>query len=109
MQTTVKGVNLVITEGLDQHARKKIDKIVTHLDTITSVDVILKVKDHKHIAEATLHFPQHIIFAEADHGDMYQAIDLMSKKLLTQVDKYKGKLTDYHPHHKDTTIQHRDD
>ena len=107
MQTTIKGVNMVVTEALDIHTRKKIDKIVKHLDSITSVDVILKIKDHKHIAEATLHFPQHTIFSEADSDDMYHSIDMMGKKLLTQVDKYKSKLSDHHM--KDKKIEHHDE
>jgi putative sigma-54 modulation protein len=102
MKITIKGINLVVTEALDQHTRKKIDKIATRIESMTSIEVILKVKDHQSIAEATLHFPQHTIFAEADDQDMYHAIDLMSKKLLTQVDKYKSKLNDHHIKHDQT-------
>jgi putative sigma-54 modulation protein len=100
MQITIKGVNLDVTEALDHHARKKLNKLSTHLSSITSIDIILKIDSHKkHIAEGTVLFPSHTIFAESDNGDMYNAIDKLAKKLLAQVDKYKDKITDHHPHH----------
>lgn len=99
-EITVKGVNMEVTDALKEHAIKKLEKIPTHLKTITSIDVILKVDQKRHIAEATLLFPHHTIFADADNGDMYNAIDLLSKKLLAQVDKYKDKVTAHH-HHKE--------
>lgn len=96
MQITVKGVNLDVTEALDNHTRAKIEKIIKHLDKITSVDIILKIDQHEHIAEGNILFPDHKIFAKATNGDMYNAIDKLASKLLAQVDKYKDKVTDHH-------------
>lgn len=96
MQLTVTGANLEVTEALEHHARKKLEKLVTHLHSITSIDVILKIDNHKQIAEATVLFPHHTLFADAENGDMYNAIDLLTKKLMAQVDKHKEKMTNHH-------------
>jgi putative sigma-54 modulation protein len=96
MQITVKGVNVDVTPPLEAHAHEKLAKVASHLSTITSVDIILKVDNHDHIAEGTVLFPDHTIFAKADNPDMYHAIDELAKKLMTQVNKYKDKMKDHH-------------
>ena len=61
MQVTVKGVNVQVTEALDTLTRQKLDKILKHLSTITSADIILKVEKQDHIAEGHVLFPDHEI------------------------------------------------
>jgi len=50
-----------------------------------------------HVTGASLH-------ADAEHDDMYAALDLMADKLDRQVKKHKEKLTDHHRGNNKTPI-----
>jgi putative sigma-54 modulation protein len=96
MQITIKGVDVEVTDALEALTRQKVEKIATHLSSITAIDITLKVEKHTQIAEGQVLSPEHTLFAKAEHADMYHAIDDMVHKLLAQVDKLKGKQTDHH-------------
>lgn len=80
------------SSGIRERIMAKLHKNESHFDHITNIQVTID-KDGKHdIAEATLHLDTgHEIFAKADGENMYSAIDALSSKIETQLQKAKSK------------------
>lgn len=92
MTLTFTGRHLELTDGLKTHAEEKMKHLESHFDKATSADIILSLEKTRQIAEATLHIPHHPNFhASAETEDMYASIDLMVKKLETQIQRHKEK------------------
>ena len=96
MQLNLDGHHVEITPALREYVETKLKKIERHFDHLTGVHVVLNVEKQRQAAEATLNLTGAQIFANAEHEDMYAAIDLMISKLDAQVRKHKGKITDHH-------------
>jgi len=91
MQINLTGHHLEITESLRQYVDSKFTKLERHFDHINNVHVILNVEKLNQKAEATLHLSGAEVFANAEHLDMYAAIDALIDKLDRQVIKHKEK------------------
>lgn len=98
MQITVTGHQIDVTEPLRNYASEKIGKLQRHFDHMTTTSVVLHVEKNRHKAEATIHAKGVTLHADAEDGDMYAAIDLLSDKLDRQVLKHKEKSTSHHRH-----------
>lgn len=92
MQINLTGHHLEITDSLRQYVDSKFTKLERHFDHINNVHVILNVEKLNQKAEATLHLSGAEVFANAEHTDMYAAIDALIDKLDRQVIKHKEKL-----------------
>ncbi|MFT4653607.1 MAG: putative sigma-54 modulation protein [Kangiellaceae bacterium] len=92
MQMNLTGHHVEITESLRKYVDTKFEKLERHFDHINNVHVILNVEKLKQKAEATLHFNGGEVFANAQHADMYAAIDGLIDKLDRQIIKHKEKL-----------------
>lgn len=92
MQINLTGHHVEITDALRDYVVSKFDRLERHFDHITNVHVILNVEKLAQIAEATLHVNGGELFANAEHEDMYAAIDALVDKLDRQVKKHKEKL-----------------
>ena len=92
MQINLTGHHLEITDSLRQYVDSKFTKLERHFDHINNVHVILNVEKLNQKAEATLHLSGAEVFANAEHSDMYAAIDALIDKLDRQVIKHKEKL-----------------
>ena len=62
-----------------------------HFDKIISVQITLEVDKLQQKAEGTLHIAGNDLVAEAEHSDMYAAIDLLADRLDRQLIKHKEK------------------
>ena len=92
MTLTFTGRHIDLTPGLKTHAEEKMQHLESHFDKAMSADIIFSVEKNRQIAEATLHLPHHVNFhATAETDDMYASIDLMVKKLETQIQRHKEK------------------
>lgn len=96
MHIYVNGRNLEITDAIKAYVKEKIGKVATHYDQIHGIDVILSViknpaANEKHVAEVTCKLNTTSIHLEESAESMYASIDLLSDKLLRQVQKYKDK------------------
>lgn len=91
MQIQFTGHNIEVTPTIRQYISKKFKKLKRHMDSITSIHVILSVDKTRQIAETRLHVPRAEIYAQAEDVDMYPAIDSLVDKLLRQLEKHKGK------------------
>jgi putative sigma-54 modulation protein len=71
---------------------EKIVRLERHFDHVTNVHVILSVEKKSQKAEATVHIAGADVFADAEHEDMYAAIDALIDKLDRQVLRHKEKI-----------------
>ena len=95
MQMTISGHHLDITDPIRDYVTVKLSKLERHYQHINSVAVILSVDKLVQKAEATIHVSGAELFANAEHEDLYAAIDAHSDKLDRQVIKYKEKHWDH--------------
>ncbi|MEH6387030.1 MULTISPECIES: ribosome hibernation-promoting factor, HPF/YfiA family [Pseudomonas] len=91
MQLNISGHQLELTDGLRDYVTEKMARIERHFDKITNVQVILEVEKLRQKAEAILHVSGGEVVANAEHTDMYAAIDMLIDKLDRQLIKYKEK------------------
>ena len=91
MQMTISGHHLDITDPIRNYVTNKLSKLDRHYDHITSTAVILTVDKLAQKAEATIHVSGGEIFANAQHEDLYAAIDALTDKLDRQLIKHKEK------------------
>ncbi|MBL4610354.1 ribosome hibernation-promoting factor, HPF/YfiA family [Halopseudomonas sp.] len=91
MQLNLSGHQLDITDPLRNYVNEKMTRLERHFDKITNVQVILEVENFRQKAEAILHVAGGEVVANAEHTDMYAAIDLMTDKLDRQLIKHKEK------------------
>ena len=92
MQINLTGHHVEITDSLRSYVDTKFEKLKRHFDHINNVHVILNIEKLTQKAEATLHLSGAEVFANAEHTDMYAAIDSLIDKLDRQVIKHKEKL-----------------
>ena len=91
MQMTISGHHLTITDPIRAYVTAKLSKLERHYEQITRVTVILTVDKLVQKAEATVHATGADLFANAEHDDLYAAIDALSDKLDRQIIKHKEK------------------
>ena len=93
MQVNISGHHVEVTDPLRAYIGEKLDRLERHFDKITNVTVILTVEKLLHKIEATLHIPvgKGEVVANAEHTDMYAAIDSLADKLDRQLKKHKEK------------------
>jgi putative sigma-54 modulation protein len=100
---TISGHHLEVTPALDAHAREKFGKIEEMFNMITNIHISLELETFLQVAKAEVRLAgdPNSIFAEASTEDMYQSIDELSHKVLTQVKKYHDKIKDHRNHRDD--------
>ena len=96
MQIDISGHHIDVTSALRTYVSNKLKRIERHFDHMTNIHVILAVEKERQRAEATVQVSGARLFADAEHDDMYAAIDVLCDKLDRQIKKYKEKLTDHH-------------
>lgn len=95
MQVNISGHQLDVTDAMRDYVGEKLGKLERHFDKITNVQVIMQVEKLKQQIEATLHVAGREVVANAEHEDMYAAIDLLTDKLDRQLIKHKEKQLDH--------------
>lgn len=91
MQLSISGHHLDITDAIKDYVTNKIGRLERHNDRITSTQVILSVDKLIQRAEATVNVTGGEFFANAEHDDLYAAIDALVDKLDRQIIKHKEK------------------
>ena len=94
MQVNISGHQLDVTDALRDYIGEKLGRLERHFDKITNVQVTMEVEKLKQNIEATLHVAGGEVVANAEHQDMYAAIDLLADKLDRQLIKHKEKQLD---------------
>ncbi len=96
MQLNLVGRNFDLTEALKTHTNEKFKQLEKRHDHITLVNVALHTEHLAQIAEANIHANGHEFHAKASTEDMYQSIDEVVDKLITQLTKHQEKMIDSH-------------
>ena len=91
MQVNISGHQFEVTDALREYAELKLKRVASHFDKITNVQVIMKVEKLLQKVEATVQIPGSEVVANAEHEDMYAAIDALADKLDRQLKKHKEK------------------
>ncbi|MEM9483397.1 MAG: ribosome-associated translation inhibitor RaiA [Cyanobacteria bacterium P01_F01_bin.116] len=97
MRWVIQGKDLKVTDAINDYVRQKIGKALTrHQDVATKVDVKLSAplqskKTSQQSAEVTVHASGTVIRAAEKHENLYASIDLVTDKLVRQLQKYKTK------------------
>jgi len=91
MQVTISGHHVDVTEALNEFVHSKLERLERHYDQITSVNVVLSIEKQRQKVDATVHIAGADLVANAEHEDMYAAIDLLTDKLDRQLIKHKEK------------------
>ena len=95
MQINLSGHHLDVTPALRSYVATKLKRIERHFDHVITAHIVLSVEKERKKAEATIHVKGGNLFADAEHADMYVAIDRTIDKLDRQVKKYKERLSDH--------------
>ncbi len=95
MQLNLSGHHIDITTALRDYVSTKMERLERHFDNVTNMHVILSVEKLRQKAEATLHVSGANLFANAEHENMYAAIDALADKLDRQIKKHKEKTKDH--------------
>jgi putative sigma-54 modulation protein len=95
MQLNLSGHHIDITTALRDYVSNKMERLERHFDNVTNMHVILSVEKLRQKAEATLHVSGANLFANAEHENMYAAIDALADKLDRQIKKHKEKTKDH--------------
>ena len=92
MQINISGHHVEVTDSIRDYVSSKLERLNTHHDRITNVNVIVSVDKLVQKAEATVHVSGKDLFADATSDDMYTAIDSLADKLDRQLIKHKEKM-----------------
>lgn len=95
MQLNVSGHHVEVTDSLRNYVSTKLERLERHFDRITNMNVILTVEKQRQKAESTIHVSGGEIYADAEHDDLYAAIDMLADKLDRQLIKKKEKQKDH--------------
>ena len=96
MNIAISGHQMDVTAPLKDYVTQKMSRIERHFDNVTNTTVVLHVEKTRHLAEATINTKGATLHANAEAGDMYAAIDELTRKLDSQVRKHKEKSTNHH-------------
>lgn len=94
LKISIHGDHVKITEAIKEYVEEKLSKLGKYFTDDTDIDVIVKVRVRGvlQIIEVTVPTKLFTIRAEESNDDLYAAIDLVQKKLETQIKKNKSKL-----------------
>ena len=95
-KVTVTGRHVHVTQAMKDYAIEKISKLDHFAPRIIDVYVTMDIQKLDHRVEIVMKYGHTIINSFAVTTDMYASIDLAVHKLVTQIKKYKSKLTDHH-------------
>lgn len=91
MKLTVAGIKIKITQGIEDHLHKKIEKSLKSLPESADVHVALTVEKHRHFAEVTVKDKGYSVHAESETNDLYTAMDEAVEKAEKQLKKHKDR------------------
>ncbi|MEG4090151.1 ribosome-associated translation inhibitor RaiA [Microcoleus sp. Pol14C6] len=110
MKLVIQGKNIEITDAIREYVNQKVEKAVSHFQTLTTeVDIHLSVARNprinpKQTAEVTIYANGSVIRAEESTESLYASIDLVADKIARQLRKFKEKRHDNKTHSSVKTV-----
>jgi ribosomal subunit interface protein len=95
MKIKFRGKNTWVTEAMEIQISKKLSKLDKYFILSDNVEarVLAKIYPRGQKLEVTIPTEHVLLRAEAEHDDLYVAIDLIVEKLERQIRKYKTRLS----------------
>jgi putative sigma-54 modulation protein len=94
MKLTVTGRNIDITDAIQDHLDRKMQKTIMELGEKADVHVALSVEKHRHFAEITVKTKGFTVHSQEETNDLYQAMDNALIKIEKQLRKHKDRAQD---------------
>ncbi len=94
MKWTVTGRNIEITDAINDHLDRKMQKTIHELGEKADVHVALSVEKHRHFAEITVKTKGSTVHSEEETSDLYAAMDNALVKIEKQLRKHKDRAKD---------------
>ena len=94
MKFTVTGRNIEVTEAINDHLDRKMQKTLQGLDEKADIHVALSVEKHRHFAEITVKTKGFTVHGEEETNDLYTAMDNALVKIEKQLRKHKDRAKD---------------
>ncbi|MFQ5481951.1 MAG: ribosome hibernation-promoting factor, HPF/YfiA family [Nitrospinaceae bacterium] len=92
MKLTVTGRNIKITDAIQEHLEKKIERhIRPWVDGPGDIHLALSVEKDRHLAEATVKSKGFTVHSENETNDLYAAIDTAVDKIEKQLKKHRDR------------------
>ena len=91
MKLTVAGIKIKITQAIEDHLHKKIEKSLNDLPDLADVHVALTVEKHRHFAEVTVKTKGFTVHGESETTDLYTCMDEAVDKVEKQIKKHKDR------------------
>jgi len=91
MKLTVAGIKIKITQAIEDHLNKKIEKSLKSLPESADVHIALTVEKHRHLAEVTVKDKGFSVHGESETNDLYTAMDEAVEKAEKQLKKHKDR------------------
>lgn len=104
MKIEITAKSLEITDALRNTIQEKFDHHFKRHAQVKRAHVVIEVHKQNQIVKAHLHIPGADIDATSESKNMYDSIDRVVDKLITQINKHEDKTTDHHKHH-----EHKED
>ncbi len=97
MNIDVKGKGMDVGDALRGHIMSTLSEHLTHyFERSLDAHVTVSKQNSAFTVDVTAHLPGEILAATGEADDAYAAYDMAQTKLLTQVKKYKSRMTDHH-------------
>ena len=91
MKLTVAGIKIKITQAIEDHLLKKIEKSLKSLPESADVHVALTVEKYRHFAEVTVKTKGFTVHGESETTDLYTCMDEAVEKAEKQLKKHKDR------------------
>ena len=92
MKINISSRNYPMSDKLSAYIEKKMSKIGKYFDEDTTANIVVsKLRDTPKF-EATINAKQAVLRAEMANDSIYDAVDMVTDKLMSQLSKLKGKL-----------------
>ncbi len=99
MDVQVRGKGVVVTDGLRQHAERKVNKLTKHFHNLNGAVVTQTIQGKQHRVEVQLEGDGVTVRCEDRGDDLYAAMDHVVDKLERQMQKHKNRSARTGHHH----------
>ncbi|MCX8064811.1 MAG: ribosome-associated translation inhibitor RaiA [Candidatus Hydrogenedentes bacterium] len=107
MNVSIAGKHMEMSDALKSYIENGLKKLEHYFDRIVDANVVLTVEKHRHICEVNLNVNGFRIHAKESSTDMYASVDTVIDKLEKQIKKFKDKLKNHKPRHREETKSYK--
>ena len=95
MDIRISARHFDITDGLKEHAQKRVEAFEKYLDNLIDAHVILSVEKYRQCAEISVLGKSFKITEKSVDTDMYKAVDTVCTRIETALRRHKDKIKVY--------------